>query len=127
MNSACQAEKACEAAGGEYSTYPPECVYEGGADAGDDAAQGPFQPPCCNGNGDPCCLPLYCDAGMTAECANELACIDAGTWDANVYTCVAPPDAADDGPSSTDDAGDGALTPSADAAGDDAADGDAHD
>jgi hypothetical protein len=118
MNPECQAEKACQAAGGDYSALG-QCVYAGGDE---DATTLPSF--CCNVNGDPCCPFLYCDAGITPECQAELACIDAGRWDANVDMCVAP--SGDDASSETD-AGADAEASTSDAAGEDASDGDAHD
>jgi hypothetical protein len=135
MTPACQAEKACQDAGGNYSNF--ECVSAGDyADATllgyDDATMlgydGPSSggsssgsPPeiCCNANLDPCCPFLFCDAGLTQECQSELACLDAGRWDAWAEMCGAPSD---------DDAASAADASASDAAGgDDASDGDAHD
>jgi hypothetical protein len=127
MNPECQVEKDCQAAGGvEYWPFA-KCVYEGGdGDATtlgfEDARSPPFF--CCNGNSDPCCPFLSCDAGITQECQEELACIDAGRWDASVGACVAP---SDEDASSATDAGAEAEASASDAAGEDASDSDAHD
>jgi hypothetical protein len=43
---------------------------------------------CCNANGDPCCPFLYCDAGISSECVQKMACeADGGTWDFSVQGC----------------------------------------
>ena len=73
-------------------------------------------PGCCNANPDPCCT-CEADASPTAQCAQELACKEAGTWDAQAYACDPPADAGDSG---------GGDAP-ADASGDAGTEGDAHD
>jgi hypothetical protein len=119
MNPECQAERSCVADGGDYENG--SCLYDAG-----DAAVTPPPFPCCNANGDPCCTFLHCDAGITPQCQAELACIDAGLWDAGALVCVAPTD--DD--ASTEDAGadaDASSDASAEGAADGASDVDAHD
>jgi hypothetical protein len=63
MTPECQAEKACQGAGGDYSEFG-QCI---GAVA--DAMPDEYVPTlplgCCNANGDPCCPFSYCDAGIT--------------------------------------------------------------
>jgi hypothetical protein len=64
-----------------------------GSDAGSgtDSSDGSAFVPgffCCNANSDPCCPFLYCDAGMTAACSEEMACqADGGTWSLNSQSC----------------------------------------
>jgi hypothetical protein len=61
---------------------------------------------CCNANGDPCCVYLYCtpDATPSSDCIKERECeSDGGVWDYNFSnTCklpdAAPQDASQDGP-----------------------------
>ena len=122
MSPECQAEKSCQAAGGEYSDLG-QCFDDGGKEDATPSLLG-----CCNANGDPCCPFLYCDAGITAQCQAELACIDAGRWDGNTDTCVAPSDA--DASTATDanaDAEANANVSDSDAAANDAFFGDADD
>lgn len=116
MDAECQAERSCQDAGGDFVNGI--CLHEAG-----DAEVTPVPFGCCNANGDPCCPFLHCDAGITPQCQAELACIDAGQWDASALACVAP-------------TGEDASSPDADAsfdasaegaAGDGASNVDAHD
>lgn len=48
---------------------------------------------CCNANPDPCCSYDYCEASITPRCSAEMACQEAGRWDATAFQCVPAVDA----------------------------------
>jgi hypothetical protein len=85
-----------DAAGGDATTD----------DANADVTLG-FDAPgfCCNAAPDPCCEYLYCDAAITPQCSQEMACeAEGGTWDPYPGSCSYEAGAADAG--SSDAAGD---------------------
>jgi len=98
------------------SSFPRSDAGEATDATTGDAISDGFVVQCCNANPDPCCT-CEADASPTAQCAQELACKEAGTWDARAYTCEPSADAGDSG------GGDAPV----DAPGDAGTEGDAHD
>jgi hypothetical protein len=61
----------------------------GASDATVDAPEEFAGSGCCNAASDPCCEYLNCGGTLTTDCANELACQDAGgAWEAYPGSCL---------------------------------------
>ena len=77
-----------------------------GGDASADATFGFDAPGCCNAAPDPCCEYLYCDAAITPQCTQEMACeAEGGTWDPYPGSCSRDAGAAEAGSSDASDGG----------------------
>lgn len=72
-------------AGGHDATS--DAAHDTGLDTGNDtSAVGSSG--CCNANDDPCCDYLYCDAAISAQCTEEMACqADGGVWTVYPPSC----------------------------------------
>jgi hypothetical protein len=68
-----------QSSGSAFNPGAPDATTDAQRDAGIDT--GVVGGGCCNANGDPCCEFMYCDAAISSQCVQEMACqADGGVW-----------------------------------------------